>query len=97
MNLGYTVKSLRKKKGISQKRMSELIGMSATSISQIENNAANPTFKNIRKMSDVLNIPIPIIYFLALEQDDIPIDKRDAFGYFNKPILKLIEEFFLNN
>lgn len=50
----------RKSLGISQKEMAEMIGLSQTSISQIETKTKVPTLKNILKICIVLDLNIKI-------------------------------------
>lgn len=61
--LGNNIASIRKKKKITQQELAITIGIERTSLSQIENNAYNPSAETMKKISDVLNEPLGDIFF----------------------------------
>lgn len=54
--LGKRIKELRKRKGYSQEKLSELINVDPTTISNIENGKNYPTLINLENLTNVLNI-----------------------------------------
>ena len=54
--LGQRIKELRKRKGYSQEKLSELINVDPTTISNIENGKNYPTLINLENLTNVLNI-----------------------------------------
>lgn len=54
--LGLRIKELRKRKGLSQEQLSELINVDPTTISNIENGKNYPTLINLENLTNVLNI-----------------------------------------
>ena len=54
--LGQRIKELRKRKGYSQEKLSELINVDPTTISNIENGKNYPTLVNLENLTNVLNI-----------------------------------------
>lgn len=80
MDIGTAIKILRKRKGIGQKELSEATKISVNSISQIEVNATFPHKKNIAKICEALDVPVSYLLFFSLSEEDVPEDKRPAFG-----------------
>ena len=52
--LGKTLRDLRKRKGISQEKLAELINVDPTTISNIENGKNYPSLINLENLLDVL-------------------------------------------
>lgn len=96
MNLANKIIELRKKKGISQRELAQIAGLSPTYISMVENGKKSPTLKSLEKISNALDIPFPILSFLALDPEvDIKPEKREAFKFIAPAIMSMVEEFFL--
>lgn len=53
--LGRRLRELRKRKGISQEKIAELINVDPTTISNIENGKSYPLLSNLENLLDVLN------------------------------------------
>ncbi|MET0570445.1 MAG: helix-turn-helix transcriptional regulator [Pedobacter agri] len=92
MNLGAAIKSIRKEKGISQKELAEKCDISVNAMSQIEINATFPQKGTINKICDALEIPVAYLLFFAIDDDDVPAEKRSHFNFLNKPIKELLLE-----
>lgn len=45
----------------------------------------------------MLHLPLPILYFLSLEKDDIEERKRDAYELLMPSIKSLVNQFFSDN
>jgi transcriptional regulator with XRE-family HTH domain len=56
MNLGQQIMIGRKNLCLTQKELSDRIGISTTQISNIENETSNPKIETLKKISKVLNI-----------------------------------------
>ena len=50
--IGHTLKYIRSKKGITQKEISELIGVARNTVSQYETETIQPTFEMIEKIAN---------------------------------------------
>lgn len=94
MDLGSTIKHLRKQKGLSQGKLSEMSGISQTYLSQIESNSKSPILSTIQTICDCLNIPMPILFFMSMEKEDVHQNKRKAFETLSPSIKSLINGFF---
>ncbi|BDQ13274.1 hypothetical protein TEGAF0_24910 [Sediminibacterium sp. TEGAF015] len=94
MNLGTVIKDIRKQRGQTQTEFAESCGITQTYLSQIENNAKEPNLATLKEISKKLDLPLPILFFLSLNEDDISPEKRKAFEIINPSVKSLINEFF---
>lgn len=79
MNLGPTIKNLRKQKGLSQIELSSKVGITQTALSQIENSTTTPHKSTLSKICEELSVPEQVLVILSLENEDIPEDKKLMF------------------
>lgn len=56
MELGERIKQIRESKNLSQKEVSEKIGVSYQQLAQWEKGTRNPTYRNIEKIANALNV-----------------------------------------
>ena len=89
MELGSAIKDLRIKKGITQKDLAEKAGLSANALCNIEKGYAFPPKETIKAICNALEIPVSLLLFSCITDEDIPEDKRYAFGILREPILKV--------
>ncbi|MBU2493180.1 MAG: helix-turn-helix transcriptional regulator [Bacteroidetes bacterium] len=94
MNIGKVIKAIRSDKNIKQKELSESCNISVTYLSQIENNKKEPALSTLEGISKYLGIPLPIIFFMSLEDNDIPPHKKEFFKHLHPSLNGLIKEFF---
>jgi len=80
MKIGSAIKSIRKKIGVPQWELADKCGLSQTSMSQIENNIKRPHSKTIAKICEALEIPESIIYIIAMEDVDVPSNKKNTYN-----------------
>lgn len=97
MNIGNTIRSLRKKRGITQKELSKLCGISQTYISQIENDARNPTLNTLDIIGKSLKVPHEIIAFLSLDSESVAPNKREIFNKVFPSIKAMVVEYFITD
>ncbi|WP_375587012.1 helix-turn-helix domain-containing protein [Flagellimonas aurea] len=79
MELGKVINVLIKKKGLTQVEVANRIGKSPTALSQIIKGNYNPNPDTLQKICDVLEVPQPILYFLTISEEDIPIEKLELY------------------
>jgi XRE family transcriptional regulator, regulator of sulfur utilization len=96
MDIGKTIKALRKKEELSQTALADLCGISATYLSQLENNRKSPSSELTSLLAANLNVPVPIFYFLAMEESDIPREKQVAYQILAPTINGAIAQLFLD-
>lgn len=96
MEIGDTIKKLRKDKKLSQDVFADMCGINQTTLSQIERNDARPNKDNLKKICDALNMPEIVLYLLSVKEEDIPESKKDEFEkYFpvvEDLLYKLVDE-----
>lgn len=95
MNLGYTISELREARGLKQKDLAGKADITQAYLSQIENNKKEPNLSTIRILSEVLEVPVPLIFFLAMDENDIPEKKKEAFSMLRPLMKNLINDFFI--
>ena len=94
MDLGTTIKKLRKQRELTQEAFAEKCEITQTYLSQIENNQKEPNLSVLKKISEQLDIPLPIIFYLSLNEEDVPEEKRKAFQLVSPSVNSLVHEFF---
>lgn len=94
MELGSTIKRLRKQKGMTQKLLAEQSKTSKAYLSQIESGARPATVKKLEQISEVLDVPFSVLSFLALDENTLSPEKRDKFRKVEPTINELINEVF---
>ena len=95
MNLGSIISSARKGKGIKQGVLANELDISQTYLSLIERNKKEPNISLLKKISKSLEIPLPLIFFFSLEEEDLPLNKRDIFNDLFPSIKDLIRSHFI--
>lgn len=94
MNIGFVIKDIRKKKSITQNKFAESCNISQTYLSQIENNLKEPNISTLKIIAENLNIPLPVMFFLALDETDIPEGKKEAYNLLSPSVKAMINTFF---
>ena len=94
MDLGTAIKNIRKTRGQTQIEFASSCGITQTYLSQIESNSKQPLLSTLEDISNRLNVPLPILFFLSLDENDINPEKKEAFELLNAPVKRLIDEFF---
>lgn len=79
MNEGTAIKLIRKRLNIKQADLAKGIGLSQTSLSQIEQNLKRPSTRTLQKICKELDIPESLIYILGMERDDVSEARRDTY------------------
>lgn len=94
MNIGTIIKDLRKKAGLSQGELAEVCDLSQSYLSQVEKNKRDPHFSTLTTIAAQLSIPLPVLVFLALDEEDIPEKKKEAFQILFPSIRAFLIELF---
>ena len=94
MDLGSTIKFIRKQKNLSQGECADLCGISQTYLSQIENNNKEPNFTTLKTIAEGLEMPLPILFFLSMTEEDVPQKKRAMYKIVSPSVKSLLHEFF---
>ena len=75
MELGKIIQLLIKKRNLTQVQVANSIGKSATALSQIIKGSYNPNPETLDRICKVLDVPLPVLYFLSISEKDIPKNK----------------------
>jgi transcriptional regulator with XRE-family HTH domain len=94
MDLGLAIKSIRVQKGLKQNQFAELCNITQAYLSQIENNNKEPNLSTLKVISSKLGTPLPILFFLSLDNDDVKPEKKEAFKIIAPSIKSLVNQFF---
>ncbi len=96
MNLGATINHIRKSRGLKQGELAKLTGLTQTYLSLIEKNKREPNLTALKKIGNALSVPLPILFFLSLDESDIPKKKLESFEKIG-PILKsILSQYFVD-
>lgn len=96
MNLGEAIKMARKQRGLKQNTFAEMCDITPAYLSMIENNQKEPTIATVKIIGEKLNIPAPFLFFMAIDEEDIKPEKREAFKLISPALKSLIGEFFID-
>lgn len=75
------IKAAREKKGLSQKQLAQLLGVSQPTVSDWESGRKNPTLENLSKIADALGCSVDGLLFGAAN-DGAPTDEDIKFALF---------------
>lgn len=95
MDLGKTIKSIRKQKGLKQNQFAVLCGITQAYLSLIENNIKEPNLSTLKVISNNLDTPLPILFFLSLDNKDVKPEKAEAFKMIAPSVKSLVNQFFV--
>ncbi len=90
MDIGQAIALLRQKKKISQAEFAKQAELTQASLSNIESGKKKPHRSTITRICSVLEIPEEFIFFLTLEESNLPETGRDKFKMVEKQLKELI-------
>lgn len=97
MNIGETIKALRKQKGFKQGEFSSMCDISQTYLSLIESNQKEPNISTLKIIADTLKVSLPILFFMSLDKDDVPENKKHIFETIAPTLKSLISQIYTND
>ena len=92
MNIGKTIKQLRKQKGMSQTDFGNKVDITQATLSQIENGQTVPHKTTLSKICEVLGISEELLYIVSVDEDKVPEDKRDLYNIAKDMMLKVFHK-----
>ena len=96
MNIGNAIKDLRQKKGLKQTDFAVECGLSQSYLSSIEKGRKEPTLSILKQIANALSIPMPVLVFFSIDQEDIVESKKEAFKLLEPSIKGLINDVFIS-
>jgi len=79
LNIGYRIRNLRTKKGLSQTDLARLVGVTPSTISQVEHNLIYPSLPALIKMAEILKVEVSAFLEGSLGSASGPVfSARDA-------------------
>ncbi|MBE6300950.1 MAG: helix-turn-helix transcriptional regulator [Parabacteroides distasonis] len=92
MELGTAVKTIRKKKGFTQKELATMCSISTNALCSIENNKTIPSRSTLNKICESLSVPNAYLLFLCITDEDIPAESNVLFKALYEPMKKVLLE-----
>lgn len=90
MNIGQSIREIRKEKGVQQRELADKVGISYNALSQIETGRTYPQQATLTKISVVLEVPISYILFNSVEVSEVEESKRPVLTALKDAIYKLL-------
>lgn len=87
MELGSTIKRLRKEQHLTARKVAISAGISFNALSAIEKNRSMPTKKTFYAICDAMGIPYWVVLMECVTIDDIPPEKQEVFKAIWRPIM----------
>lgn len=76
MEIGKAIRTLRLKRGISQRELAKRLGRTETMVSLMESGKNIPQTERIKDVSKALGVTPTFLFLYAIEKSDIPEDKQ---------------------
>lgn len=92
MNVGKAIKMCRTRRGVSQADLARLAECSVSYLCLLENNKRDPTLSTLTKVSQALNVPVGILFFLASEHGELTGMNKELAGELARTALELLSE-----
>jgi XRE family transcriptional regulator, regulator of sulfur utilization len=86
MNLGTTLRDLRKKKGMTQVAVAKKLKMTQAHVSKIESGESKPNTETLEKLSTLYGLTPQIVLYMSMKEGDVPKKNRKLFQQL-KPIM----------
>ena len=76
---------------MSQKQLADHCSITVTYLSLIENDKKEPTVSLLRTLAENLHLPLPILLFMSLDDEDIPESKKEFFNIVKPSIDSMLQ------
>jgi transcriptional regulator with XRE-family HTH domain len=93
MNIGRALIYISNKKGLTQRELSKRSGLTAGAHSLIEGGHRDPSMIALRKISKGLELPIPVIFWFSMDEEDMKFADPEFLKY-KKQIDELLKKTF---
>jgi len=96
MSYATVIKSLREKRQLTQKQVAQACDITPEYLSKIENEVKLPSMTLLKKLSNVFSIPLSVINYMAIDNDEIPNDKAANYAKVKSITDKIIDYVFVD-
>lgn len=97
INIGPTIAEFRKRKGLKQWQLATLVGVSGTSISQIETGATYPKKTTLEKICIYIGVTPEMLFVFSLSKDNVVPGKEQLYESMYPQIREMLIQIFYNN
>jgi len=94
MKIGNVIKEVRSEKKVSQGELAKNCDVTQSYLSQIENDIRMPSNDLLTQISKNLNVPVSVLYYLAIEEADVPKDNLQAYQQLSSTIKSLVKSVY---
>jgi transcriptional regulator with XRE-family HTH domain len=94
MNIGQAIRTLRKTESMNQEEFASSVGITQSYLSLIETGHKKPSLEVLQQMADIVNTPLPVLFWFGIERDDVDEKKQYAYDTLKPSIDNLINEVF---
>ncbi|MET3291023.1 UNVERIFIED_CONTAM: transcriptional regulator with XRE-family HTH domain [Brevibacillus sp. OAP136] len=84
MDIGSTIRAIRKRKGITIAQLCEGTGLSKGFMSHVENNKTSPSIATLESIANFLNVPLPYLLLAKEERMNIVRKNERTFSTYGK-------------
>lgn len=78
IDLGTRISEIRKRRGISQKELAQMIGVTPSTISQLESNRIYPSIPALIKIAEILGVNVGYFFGKALADQDVIVVTEES-------------------
>lgn len=86
MDIGQAIKTLRQKQGVTQGQLAERCAVSANAVCSWETGKAFPPKGTMERVCRALGVPTSYLMLSAIEESDIPEEKRVLYKALIEPL-----------
>lgn len=91
MNLGNTIKLVRKKRGYTQSQLADRADISVSHLCLLEKGKRDPSLSTIEAISNALSIPVSVLIFLAADNEQITELTENQIEELTRNIMGIID------
>lgn len=94
MTLGETIKRTRKSQKTSRVDLAKRAGITPQMLYMLEAGQRHGTPETLSKVSTALGLPLPVLMWVTLTEEDVPPSKRTAYRALKPTVDNLISTIF---
>jgi transcriptional regulator with XRE-family HTH domain len=91
MNIGNSIRELRKSNGMSQEDLAVKAKLTQAALSQIER-GKRPGLDTTKRLAKALKVPESLLYAMAIEREEVPEENRPLYDSLFPVIQNMIKQ-----